>query len=315
MADIGAANVRLTADTRQFVQGMAATERSMQRVGQAAQRSIPAVSALGSTLGRASFGRGGAFGSAASGVLSGLGVGVFAGGVGGLAATGLAIGVQELVSSYQRMREEAEKRIQAERELTEQLRTRINDLRGRGADTSLVDALKPFQEAADLAATVVAQAQNRLAEAEKDGFRQFLLRSPYTAGIGALLSSGDRSAGRAAAALREAEAQKRIADQLLADERIRIRGAELAAQPFIPDLRYPEQYGPATDEAVQAANETAQALASIAREQAEANAALLDESRREREAWERTFQRASDTIAVGVNKLAGQLQILIEQRN
>lgn len=99
--DIGALNVRLQADTRQFVSDMANGERSIGRVANAAKQSRTAIAGLGSAFRLPGLGRAGAFGGAVGNVASAFGLGAFGAGLGGIVGT-LSFGALQKAADYLR---------------------------------------------------------------------------------------------------------------------------------------------------------------------------------------------------------------------
>lgn len=136
---IGSLFVGLYADTRDFVQGMARSQASLDGVTRASTKTRQAVSQLGGAFRNPVLGRSGAFGGAASGVASALGLGALGGGAAGLAATGAFLLVDGLIERHKKIAELIkEQRTQSEALLQSQIEMGrasdqiLNGLRNRG---------------------------------------------------------------------------------------------------------------------------------------------------------------------------------------
>ena len=109
--EIGPLNVRVSADTREFVSGMANVQRRMEQTTAVLQKSRQAFGGLGSAMRMPGFGRGAALGGAASGVAGALGLGAIGGGVAGLSVAAGYIAVDRITTSI-RANEERRLKIQ-----------------------------------------------------------------------------------------------------------------------------------------------------------------------------------------------------------
>lgn len=109
--EIGPLNVRVSADTREFVSGMANVQRRMEQTTAVLQKSRQAFGGLGSAMRMPGFGRGAALGGAASGVAGALGLGAISGGVVGLSVAAGYIAVDRITTSI-RANEERRLKIQ-----------------------------------------------------------------------------------------------------------------------------------------------------------------------------------------------------------
>ncbi len=109
--EIGPLNVRVSADTREFVSGMANVQRRMEQTTAVLQKSRQAFGGLGSAMRMPGFGRGAALGGAASGVAGALGLGAIGGGVAGLSVAAGYIAVDRITASI-RANEERRLKIQ-----------------------------------------------------------------------------------------------------------------------------------------------------------------------------------------------------------
>ena len=109
--EIGPLNVRVSADTREFVSGMANVQRRMEQTTAVLQKSRQAFGGLGSAMRMPGLGRGAALGGAASGVAGALGLGAIGGGVAGLSVAAGYIAVDRITTSI-RANEERRLKIQ-----------------------------------------------------------------------------------------------------------------------------------------------------------------------------------------------------------
>jgi hypothetical protein len=114
--DIGHLNVRVGADTREFVNGMANVQRRTEQTTAVLQKSRQAFGALGGAMRMPGLGRAGAFGGAASGVAGALGLGALGGGVAGLASTA---GFSLVSTIIEDVRRREERRLEINKQIAE----------------------------------------------------------------------------------------------------------------------------------------------------------------------------------------------------
>lgn len=305
--DIGNLNVRVTADTREFVNGMANVQRRTEQTTAVLQKSRQAFSGLGAAMRMPRLARGAALGGAASGVASALGIGALSGGAVGIAATGTFLVVDGLIQRSRRLNELATERRQieldiakAQREQTEAAQALANTIRaefsGSGSETA-----------------------NRLAMDQKNAERIQLLQSE----IAALYAGRAGASGfewqqteRRIQELRNAISQQQTVRfgerpgypgaRALAERRLEgwTQGIpELARRAGLPGLDQFRVVFDKVSEGVQAQVRGASAVEAMQQASRESMAVVrqyLDE-------WKRENQRSSDMLATTVGRISSQI--------
>lgn len=311
--DIGTLNVRVQADTAQFVNGMARAQATMDRTTQAAGKSRTALAALGGALKMPGLGRGAAFGGAASGIASALGVGALGGGVAGVAATAGFIAVDALIAKYREMNQLAAERAEKEKEAAAAMMESARAAQQVAANIRAYNSgTVSMQERLDAFNTQNAEQLRTLDERHRTIIEQ-LRREGLPA------SERERL-------LRQAEGVNNLRQQqidIANSERARIRGdvgqpAETNRRGLLDRAR--SGIGEAFSEfnfgrflSESARNEQVRIEAD--RAQAEATKELADAIARGLEEWQRTNQRASDQIATVASRISSQITQLTYRRD
>jgi hypothetical protein len=289
--DIGL-GVRVTADTRDFVTGMADVQRRTEQTTAVLQKSRAAFSGLGSAMRLPSLGRSGALGGAASGVAGALGLGALGGGVVGLASTGAFMLVDGLIRRNERLKELAAERLETERKIHETLLEQM-----RATAQSVVDAQKVIDNALGRPATTDSTDRlNRISTLETELARRLsTVRSGVTDGRTWYQFESRRQeqyvqeARDALAAELQRQREAMVPPQANGlGERLRGVGVE----PFFPLFSSTPQD--------QLSKQAADGASAMAKE-------LGDVIKRAVEEFKRENQRQTDQLATTVNRISSQI--------
>ncbi|MCB9840966.1 MAG: hypothetical protein H6809_04880 [Phycisphaeraceae bacterium] len=314
--DIGSLSVRLHADTAGFARQMALAERSVERVATTTKRSIPAIGAFGSAIGRASLGRGAALGAAGLGIGEAIGVGALAGGGVGVAIAGFTIALNETVGALQRQRAAIRAEWEARDKLVETVRQQAEEAQrlvvsiGGGAPARVQAAFQTYRQQL----TVL---EEQVAARSADLQRLGSVDPSVNSGL-----RGELERLREAIRVLNLNYQRQVA-------RIEGRPDPIYVNPGLDAAAEEQRYqnlingrflGADLFPLIEGGGRTNifGAMAEAAREQAaEAKAQREATERMEQELsdWTRSQQRQTDQIVTSANRINTQVQQLLARRN
>lgn len=297
--EIGPLNVRVSADTREFVSGMANVQRRMEQTTAVIQKSRQAFNGLGSAMRMPGLGRGAALGGALSGVAGALGLGALGGGVVGLASTGAFMLVDGLIRRNERLKEIAVERLETERKIHETMLEQM-----RTTAQSVVDAQKIIDESLGRPTQAdVSERLGRISILETELARRLsAVRSLVTSEGQTLYQYKTR---------REMEYVQEARDALLAEQQ-RQRDAMNPIQPNGLGNRLTNVLSRNVDRG--SIGDIFTSLAVAGREARDAAAERAQEERLTANAirdavadWKRENQRSSDMLATTVGRISSQI--------